>query len=387
MPSQITKIIVRRGVRTAGKTVLLNEGEPGWYTDTKRLYIGDGATTGGYPVGIRNWGLRNFVTLNFNLLSGAESGDIVYDDDSNLLYFLTGSNGADRNQWVGTEFVVKTDNSTIEINSASALQVKQFGIQSVHLNSNVAGAGLVGAAGASLKVSTDNSTIEIDNNKLRLKPGAVPISYLGTISPYTILGNTNNFNAPISEITLANGQVLGKVGGVLGPVDFSTIVSSGGGIGNINTTNGITGYITLGTPSTINIGYNQLIMDTVTDPTKIYLFRDTTIAGNGLVTGLLRVQGDVIAFYTSDERAKDNITILNNALDKIDSIKGVEFDWKKDGKHDIGLIAQDVQKVIPQATELRTDGYLGIDYHKVIPLLVNCIKELKEEIKQLKNEI
>jgi len=386
MANQITKLVFRRGLRQTGKTVILNAGEPGWYTDTQRLYVGNGNAVGGISVGTKNYGIRDFATLDFNLLSGAETGDFLYDDDSNLMYFLTGTNGALQSGWAEIDFVVKVDNSTVEFNTSSALQVKNFGIQPVHINSSVVGNGLVGGAGTNIRINPDNSTIDINNNQVRLKPGSVPISYLGSISPFTILGNTNNFNAPIEQIFVGNGQVLGRYSGVLGPIDFSTIVSSGGGIGVINPTNGITGSITLGTPSTINIGYDAAIIDTTT-PTSIQLKRDTAITGNCDISSLLRVQGDIIAFYTSDERAKTNIEEIKDSLTKIDTLRGVEFDWKKDNTHDVGVIAQDVQKVIPEATSLRTDGLIGVNYDKIIPLLINCIKELKQEVKQLKDEI
>ena len=347
MANQITKLVFRRGLRQTGKTVILNAGEPGWYTDTQRLYIGDGSTNGGIAVGARNYGIRDFATLNFNLLSGAEVGDFLYDDDSNLMYFLTGGVGQTRSNWAEIDFVIKVDNSTVEFNTSSALQVKQFGIMPIHINSSNVGSGLVGGAGTSIQVNPDNTTIDINNNQVRLKPGSVPISYLGSISPFTILGNTNNFNAPIEQIFIGNGQVLGRYSGVLGPIDFSTIVSSGGGIGVISPTNGITGSITLGTPSTINIGYDAAIID-VTTPTSIALKRNTAITGNCDVSQLLRVQGDIIAFYTSDERAKTNIKEIENPLAKIDALRGVEFDWKKDNTHDVGVIAQEVEKVLPE---------------------------------------
>jgi len=186
----------------------------------------------------------------------------------------------------------------------------------------------------------------------------------------------------------------------MGPIDFSTIVQYGGGIGTLNVSNGITGSISLGTPSVINISYNSGLID-VTDDDVIKLKRKVTIsnvgvaplaldvAGNIGATGFVRAGGDVIAFYSSDKNLKTNIKKLENNLSKIDSIEGVEFDWQEghylDG-HDVGLIAQDVQNILPEAVTRREDGYLGVNYIKIIPLLVNCIKELKEEINILKNE-
>lgn len=400
MPQTITKIVFRRGLRTTGKSVILNEGEPGWYTDTKRLYVGDGSTSGGNVIGNKNYGFKNFSTLNFNTLSGAELGDLVYDEVSNQLFFLSGNNGALQQSWGAVDFIVKVDDSSVEFNTSSALQIKNYGVQPIHINSNIVGNGLIGGAGTSIKVNPDNNTIEIDSNALRLKPGSVSVSYLGSISPFTILGNVNSFSAPIQNIAMSNGKVIGMFSNTLGPLDFSTIVQYGGGIGTLNTSNGITGSISLGTPSTINIGYDSDLID-VTDNDVIKLKRKVTISNVGVAplaldvggnigaSGFLRAGGDIIAFYSSDKNLKTNIKKLENNLNKLDSIEGVEFDWQPNHYlegHDVGLIAQQVQEVLPEAVSKRDDGYLGVNYIKLIPFLVNCIKELKEELKVLKNE-
>jgi hypothetical protein len=101
--------------------------------------------------------------------------------------------------------------------------------------------------------------------------------------------------------------------------------------------------------------------------------------------------GDVTAFNTSDARLKTDLTLLDNTLEKIDDIAGYSFVWSKEsdneGKHDIGLIAQEVNNILPTAVQLKSNGYYGVEYIKLIPFLVNCIKELKSEINSLKNEI
>ena len=113
--------------------------------------------------------------------------------------------------------------------------------------------------------------------------------------------------------------------------------------------------------------------------------------------GDLHVDGDVIAFSTtvSDERLKENIQVVDNALDKVSQLKGVTFDWKKDGEHSAGLIAQDVEKVLPSAVKekglpFKADDdqeYKTVEYSQVTSLLVEAIKELKEENKLLRAEI
>lgn len=86
----------------------------------------------------------------------------------------------------------------------------------------------------------------------------------------------------------------------------------------------------------------------------------------------------------SDLRLKDNTKVIDKALDKISDICGYEFDWKDSGKHDVGVIAQEVQKVVPEAVREGEDGYLEVCYTRLIPLMIQAIKDLKQEICELK---
>ena len=90
-------------------------------------------------------------------------------------------------------------------------------------------------------------------------------------------------------------------------------------------------------------------------------------------------------FYSSDERLKENVTPVTNALDVIDSLNGVEFDWKEDGKHDIGVIAQEVEAVIPEAVQ-ETDGTKTVSAAPIIAYLIEAVKELKSEVDRLNEQ-
>jgi len=108
--------------------------------------------------------------------------------------------------------------------------------------------------------------------------------------------------------------------------------------------------------------------------------------------GDLHVDGDVIAFSTtvSDVALKFVIKIIPNALDKIDEVRGVTF-TRHNGQKSAGIIAQELEKVLPEAVrekELKlVDGkkYKTVEYDAIHGLLINCIKELKDQIKELKN--
>ena len=87
---------------------------------------------------------------------------------------------------------------------------------------------------------------------------------------------------------------------------------------------------------------------------------------------------------------KENIKPIKNALDKIEKLQGVTFDWKEksedilDIKEDIGFIAQDVQKVIPELVRENDNGMLSMRHQGIAPILLEAIKELKAEIEELK---
>jgi len=108
----------------------------------------------------------------------------------------------------------------------------------------------------------------------------------------------------------------------------------------------------------------------------------------------LLADGDVVAYNSSDVRLKDNIQVIKGSLDKIDGIRGVEFDWNdkspgwaQERGHDIGVIAQEVQKVVPEIVVERKNGYLGVDYKRLVPLLIESVKKLRQEVEDLKKKV
>ena len=107
-------------------------------------------------------------------------------------------------------------------------------------------------------------------------------------------------------------------------------------------------------------------------------------------SGVVRATNDIVAFYSSDERLKDNIEEIPNALDKVESIRGVHFDWNDKQEvyegHDIGVIAQEVEKVLPEIVEDRDNGYKAVKYEKLTAVLIQAVKELSAKVKELENK-
>ena len=97
--------------------------------------------------------------------------------------------------------------------------------------------------------------------------------------------------------------------------------------------------------------------------------------------GDLWIEGDLTSDHfgaSSDERLKENIATLSNPLQMVESLRGVSFTWKKNNKPSIGFIAQEVEKVIPSLVLTGEDGYKTVAYGQFTALLVEAVKELKE---------
>jgi len=109
--------------------------------------------------------------------------------------------------------------------------------------------------------------------------------------------------------------------------------------------------------------------------------------------GAIRAGDDVIAYYSSDERLKNNIITIQNPIDKVKQLRGVEYEWNglqhnyPSGSKDTGIIAQDVQKVLPQIVKEKKGGYLGVRHDRLVGLLVESVKEQQEQIDELKKEV
>jgi hypothetical protein len=111
------------------------------------------------------------------------------------------------------------------------------------------------------------------------------------------------------------------------------------------------------------------------------------------VTGQISATDDIIAF-ASDERLKENIEPLDNALDKVMKLSGFTYNFNKVGQslgfdgsiRYVGVSAQEVQAVLPEAVKPAPadPNYITVQYEKIVPLLIEAIKELKEEINELK---
>jgi hypothetical protein len=97
----------------------------------------------------------------------------------------------------------------------------------------------------------------------------------------------------------------------------------------------------------------------------------------------------MIANYTSDKNLKDNILVIDNALNKIEQIGGYSYTWNhkiedaRVGSEDYGVIAQEIEEILPAAVKMNSRGHRTVSYNAIIPLLVEAIKELSAKVDEL----
>jgi len=136
------------------------------------------------------------------------------------------------------------------------------------------------------------------------------------------------------------------------------------------------------------IGYQRAYLGASFYSTYLYV-------GNGAVYTNTNIQaaGEVTAYYSSDARLKQNIQSFS-ALDKIDRMRPVTFQWNdrarelnnnKDDRWNYGLVAQELEPVMPEMVHKIYDKYKSVDYVQLVPVLLQAVKELKQELNAIKN--
>lgn len=243
-------------------------------------------------------------------------------------------------------------NTAITVRTSASIGVPTF--QSSNTNVVVSNASALYISGNA--AAGANTTIT-NPHAIHIAAGRVYNQYAGTLNvpTYAIRSvNTGIFTPNISSIGFS---VLGNTAATFDTLGTATVteavITASGGVGNP----------TLSIGSSITNGF--------------YASNTTTIN----VTTNFIAGGDISAF--SDERLKSNIRTIDNALAKVTQLRGVYFD--KDSKSSTGVIAQEVEKILP---EVVTDGeYKAVSYGNIVGVLIEAIKELKQELADIKREL
>jgi len=190
---------------------------------------------------------------------------------------------------------------------------------------------------------------------------------------------TGNFIGISDGANNGGAMMLASTGG--NGIEFYTIASTGS---SNQTISGNTMYST----------HRKMVID---QNGRLTVYGAAHISGTGLAVGTsltpsgtdgrIDASNDVVAFSTSDARLKKDIENITDALEKVLTLRGVTFTWKEEHKDvhgytgkDTGVIAQDVEKVLPEVVQHRDNGYMAVKYEKMMGLLIEAIKELNNKV-------
>jgi len=217
----ITRIIIRRGTEEERKGVLLLQSEPGYATNSSRLYIGDGVTYGGVPVGIKFLGFQNFSTINSNVpaTNAPAPNDLVFDKISNILYALTGTDFARVDNYRPVGINITVDNLTIQ-RIGTDLSVKENSLNARYLTEATVGRGLIRTSSNQiLQIADTQPELSFTGNSLGITNAGVTNNKLAVMPPNTVKGVLSIAGTP-QDITI--DQVV--------PVDDVTINKTPAGV-------------------------------------------------------------------------------------------------------------------------------------------------------------
>jgi hypothetical protein len=239
--------------------------------------------------------------------------------------------------------------------------------------------------------ATFTTGVKTTLNSNTVVSGSSQITFSGISSLPTLVSGSSQITN-IQNSQLANSSISGvSLGGNLATLTIGTGLSgtsyNGSSlvtIANTGVTSNVagTGVTVSGATGAVTISIGQSV---ATNATPTF--------GNLTINGTITATGDITAFFTSDIRHKNNVQLIDNALEKVNALNGVTWEWNDDVDEvtkqtpTTGLIAQDVLDVLPEVVKTRENGFLALDYSKMIGLLVEAIKEQDVVIQKLKSDI
>jgi uncharacterized coiled-coil protein SlyX len=223
-------------------------------------------------------------------------------------------------------------------------------------------------------LETTSASVNISISSLNTVTSSLATTYEGRASATkTIFSGSSQVVG--SSITTNAITIAGTSTALGGTITLATIT---GGSGIVSGSSQVTLSSTTGGTTASNVQFNSLGIG---------------IAATG-TAGRIDASGDIVAFSTSDKNFKENIIPIQNALEKISKISGNTYDWKSDMKefhgfegNDVGVIAQEIEAVLPQLVTTRETGYKAVKYDKLVALLIEGIKEQQQQIHSLTIEV
>jgi hypothetical protein len=214
------------------------------------------------------------------------------------------------------------------------------------------------------------TALEVETSNLESFTSSINTTIKTRLNAETVVSGSGQINVASTTGDIALGT---RTSG-----NYVATITAGTGVSSTGATTGE------GIAHTISIGQAVATTDNVR-----FASIGVGMAASG-TAGRIDAANDIVAFSTSDIRLKENITPIPNAIEKIRKISGNTYDWKAELKdvhgyegNDVGVIAQEVEAVLPQLVQDRDNGYKAVKYDKLVALLIEGIKEQQQHIDNL----
>jgi len=289
---------------------------------------------------------------------------------------------------------ISDDGSTITLNS------------NVQVNGNISVTGTVDG----IDLQSFSSSVDGRLDTLEGETHENPLTFSDTTKiDFTRVGDTISATV-IGGVVSGSGQLTDMTGDVtVNSSGVSSITANSIVNADINTSAGIV-YTKLNLQGSGIVSGSTQITKTLQDVTTAGNTTDKTISitngtastskttGDLVVTGGIGIGGsvfaggDVVAYASSDRRLKDDIQPIETPLEKINAIGGYSFVWNEEKQNiykgkDYGVIAQEIEQILPELVENRENGYKAVKYDRLVSLLIEGIKDLSQQVEELKQKI
>ncbi len=274
---------------------------------------------------------------------------------------------------------------------------------------------IAGASGSELPIATTTGTQTLTNKTIAAGSNTISGLTNSNLSGTAGITNANLANSTISGIALGSNLATLTIGTGLSGTSYNG--STGVTIANTGVTSnvagsgisvsGATGAVTItNTGVTSNVAGTGVSVSGATGAVTISIGQAVATSSNvqfnslgigmaaSATAGRIDATNDIVAYSSSDRRFKENITPIESPLSKILKIGGYTYDWKEENKiehgyegNDVGVIAQEIEEVLPQLVQTRESGYKAVKYDKLVALLIEGIKEQQTQIEELRNKI
>jgi len=333
-------------------------------------------------------------TATISLVSGVVSGS------SQITAGSTTNFATDVKTQLNSNTVI-SGSSQVFSNISGDVLIASNGVATIQANSVALGTDTTGNYVASLVAGTN---ITLSNNS---GEGATPTIGL-TNNAITIAGTSTSLGGTITAAQIGNAigaisgssQVFSNVSGDI-TIDSSGVatIANNSVLLGTDTVGSYVASLVAGTGITLTNNSGESATPTIAIAQAISTTSNVQFGSLGIgmaasgTTGRIDATNDIVAFSSSDKRFKNNLKPIEKALEKIEEVGGYEFDWNEQLKsehgyegHDIGVIAQEIEAIAPELVQTRENGYKAVKYDKIIPILIQAIKELSAKVKELESK-